>query len=115
MTYEILTGEPPHIGNTAQAVIARVLTDKPRPIRSNRSAVPEHVEAALEHALEKLPADRFSSAREFGEALQGRGAATRPRHEAHVRRTADDRRAQLDHGVPRARQRLGEEVSLTRA
>ena len=74
LTYEMLTGEPPHIGNTAQAVIARVLTDKPRPIRSNRSAVPEHVEAALEHALEKLPADRFSTAREFAEAMQGRGA-----------------------------------------
>ena len=75
VTYEMLTGEPPHIGNTAQAVIARVLTDKPRPIRSNRSAVPEQVEAALERALEKLPADRFSSAHEFAEALSGRGAA----------------------------------------
>ena len=73
MTYEMLTGEPPHIGNTAQAVIARVLTDKPRPIRTSRSAVPEHVEAALERALEKLPADRFSTAREFADALQGRG------------------------------------------
>ena len=74
LTYEMLTGEPPHIGHTAQAVIARVLTDKPRPIRSTRSAVPEHVEAALERALEKLPADRFSTAREFGDALQGKGA-----------------------------------------
>ena len=74
LTYEMLTGEPPHIGHTAQAVIARVLTDKPRPIRATRSAVPEHVEAALERALEKLPADRFSSAREFGEMLQGKGA-----------------------------------------
>jgi len=75
LTYEMLTGEPPHIGNTAQAVIARVLTDRPRPIRASRSAVPEHVEAALVHALEKLPADRYSTAREFAEALQGRGAS----------------------------------------
>jgi Tol biopolymer transport system component len=75
VTYEMLTGEPPHTGNTAQAVIARVLTDRPRPIRASRSAVPEHVEAALEHALEKLPADRYPTAREFAEALQGRGAA----------------------------------------
>ncbi len=73
VTYEMLTGEPPHIGNTAQAVIARVLTDRPRPIRSTRSAVPEQVEAALERALEKLPADRFSTAHEFADALQGRG------------------------------------------
>lgn len=74
MAYEMLTGEPPHIGSTSQAVIARVLTERPRPIRANRSAVPEYVEAALEHALEKLPADRFSKAHEFADALKGRGA-----------------------------------------
>src|SRR3990172_9064831 len=79
VTYEMLTGEPPHTGSTAQAIIAWVLTDKPRGIRSSRSAVSEHVEAALEHALEKLPADRFSTAREFAEAIQGRGAAARAR------------------------------------
>jgi Tol biopolymer transport system component len=73
MTYEMLTGEPPHIGNTAQAIIARVLTDRPRPVRHTRSAVPEQVNAAIEHALEKLPADRYATAREFAEALQGRG------------------------------------------
>ena len=74
VTYEMLTGEPPHIANTAQAIIARVLTDKPRPVRNSRSAVPEHVEAAIDRALQKLPADRFATAREFAEALQGRGA-----------------------------------------
>jgi serine/threonine-protein kinase len=74
VTYEMLTGEPPHIGNTSQAIIARVLTERPRPARTARPAVPEHVEAALEHALEKLPADRYATAREFAEALQGRGA-----------------------------------------
>jgi serine/threonine-protein kinase len=76
VTYEMLAGEPPHLGNTAQAIIARVLTDKPRPVRSSRSAVPEHVEAALDRALQKLPADRFATAREFAEALQGRGTTT---------------------------------------
>jgi eukaryotic-like serine/threonine-protein kinase len=75
MTYEMLTGEPPHIGNTAQAIIARVLTDRPRPVRHTRSAVPENIEAAIDHALEKLPADRYATAREFSEALQGRGQA----------------------------------------
>ncbi|HJR34483.1 MAG TPA: protein kinase [Gemmatimonadales bacterium] len=73
MTYEMLTGEPPHIGNTAQAIIARVLTDKPRPVRHTRSAVPEQVDAAIDHALQKLPADRYATAREFADALQGRG------------------------------------------
>jgi serine/threonine-protein kinase len=49
-----------------------MLTEKPRPIRTTRSMVPEHVEDAVMRALEKLPADRFSSAKEYAEALQGR-------------------------------------------
>ena len=69
MTYEMLTGEPPHVGSTSQAIIARVLTEKPRSIRTSRPNVPEHVEAAVERALEKLPADRWATAKEFGEAL----------------------------------------------
>ncbi len=82
MTYEMLTGEPPHIGNTSQAVIARMLTDKPRSIRSTRSAVPDYVEDAVQRALEKLPADRFSTVREYADALQGRvevGSSTNAR------------------------------------
>ena len=74
VTYEMLTGEPPHTGSTMQAIIARVLTDRPRSVRATRPNLPEHVEAAIDRALEKLPADRFSSAREFSEALQGRGS-----------------------------------------
>jgi Tol biopolymer transport system component len=73
VTYEMLTGEAPHTGSTAQAIIARVLTDKPRSMRSTRAAIPEHVEAAVLHSLEKIPADRFSTAHEFSEALLGRG------------------------------------------
>ncbi len=58
LTCEMLTGEPPHVGSTSQAVIARVLTEKPRSIRTTRPSVPEHVEATVDRALEKLPADR---------------------------------------------------------
>jgi serine/threonine-protein kinase len=76
LTYEMLTGEPPHIGHTSQAIIARLLTDKPRSVRSSRAAVPEHVDAAVAKALEKLPADRFTTAKEFADALQGRGGIT---------------------------------------
>jgi serine/threonine-protein kinase len=71
LTYEMLTGEPPHIGSTSQAVMARVLTERPRSIRASRASVPQHVEAAVDRALEKLPADRWTSAKEFGEALSG--------------------------------------------
>jgi len=71
LTYEMLTGEPPHVGSTSQAVIARVLTERPRGIRASRPSVPEHVEAAVDRALEKLPADRWATARDFAEALSG--------------------------------------------
>ena len=68
--YEMLTGEPPHTGATVQAIIARVLTDKARSVRATREMVPENVDAAIQRALAKLPADRFATAREFAEALQ---------------------------------------------
>ena len=71
VTYEMLTGEPPHTGSTSQAIIARVLTERPRSIRASRASVPAHVEATVEKALEKLPADRWPTAREFSEALSG--------------------------------------------
>jgi serine/threonine-protein kinase len=71
LTYEMLTGEPPHTGSTSQAIIARMLTEKPRPMRATRSSIPEHVEFAVQHSLEKLPADRFSTAGQFAEALRG--------------------------------------------
>jgi len=73
VAYEMLTGDAPHTGSTSQAIIARMLTEKPRSMRSTRAAIPEHVELAVQHSLEKLPADRFSTAREFADAIQGRG------------------------------------------
>jgi eukaryotic-like serine/threonine-protein kinase len=67
--YEMLTGDPPHTGSTVQAVIAKVLVEKPRSVRSQRDRVPEHVEAAIDRALAKIPADRWATAGEFCEAL----------------------------------------------
>jgi eukaryotic-like serine/threonine-protein kinase len=73
MTYEMLTGEPPHSGTTAQAIIARLMTDEVRPLTVLRRSVPTHVDAAVRHALEKLAADRFATAGEYAQALQGKG------------------------------------------
>jgi hypothetical protein len=73
--YEMLTGEPPHVGTTAQAIIARLMTEKPRPVRATRETVPEQIELAVEIALAKLPADRFSTAFEFAHALSGQPVA----------------------------------------
>jgi serine/threonine-protein kinase len=75
--YEMLTGDPPFTGSTAQAIVARVLTEAPRPILPQRHTIPPHVEAAVLTALEKLPADRFATAAQFAEALT-RPMATRP-------------------------------------
>jgi len=71
VTYEMLTGEPPFTGPTAQAVVAKALTTDPVAPSTHRRSVPEHVEAAVLAALEKLPADRFASAAEFAGALGG--------------------------------------------
>src|SRR6185369_123258 len=71
VTYEMLAGEAPFTGPTVQAIVARVMTEEPRPLHAQRKAIPEQVEDAVMRALEKLPADRWSSAREFGDALKG--------------------------------------------
>ena len=67
--YEMLTAEPPFTGANAQAIIGRVLTEDPRSLTSQRRTIPPNVEAAVQMALAKLPADRFASAKEFSDAL----------------------------------------------
>src|SRR5687768_9858934 len=69
VTYEMLTGEPPFTGPTAQAIVAKVITTDPQRLTSQRKSIPMHLEAAVLQALEKMPADRFSSAAEFSKAL----------------------------------------------
>ncbi len=74
VTYEMLSGEPPFTGPTSQAIVARTLTEQPRPLRSERKSIPPAVEATVLRALEKLPADRQGTAKEFAEGLAGQGA-----------------------------------------
>jgi serine/threonine-protein kinase len=69
MLYEMLVGEPPHTGKTAQSVLAKILTERPRSITELRATVPGHVAAAVARSLERLPADRFETAEEFVRAL----------------------------------------------
>jgi serine/threonine-protein kinase len=73
--YEMLLGEPPFSGPTAQAIVAKVMTEKPAPLSARRDTIPEAVEGAVLTALAKLPADRFGTAAEFAAALQGAGTA----------------------------------------
>ena len=77
VTYEMLVGEPPFTGPTAQAIVARVMTAEPVTLSGQRKSISPHVEDAVFTALEKLPADRFATAAEFAAALTGEGSATR--------------------------------------
>jgi DNA-binding SARP family transcriptional activator len=76
--YEMLVGEPPHTGPNAGAVLTRILTDPVRPVRATREAVPKHIDAALQRALARHPADRFPSAAAFARALAPDGAILPP-------------------------------------
>jgi hypothetical protein len=69
MTYEMLVGEPPFTGPTAQAIVAKVMTAEPAGLTAQRRSVPPGVEDAVLTALAKLPADRFATAAEFSAAL----------------------------------------------
>jgi serine/threonine-protein kinase len=77
MTYEMLLGEPPFTGPTAQSIVAKVMTEKPAPPSTRRDRISPAVEDAVLTALEKLPADRFATAAEFGAALSGTSTLAR--------------------------------------
>ncbi len=74
--FEMLTGEPPHMGKSAQQIIMKIIAEPVPAVTSLRKSVPPHIAAAVEKALEKLPADRFATAKEFAEALGNTSFAT---------------------------------------
>jgi eukaryotic-like serine/threonine-protein kinase len=69
VTYEMLVGEPPFTGSSSQAVVAKMVTEQPRPLIPQRRSISPALEDAVLTALEKLPADRFQSAAAFATAL----------------------------------------------
>jgi eukaryotic-like serine/threonine-protein kinase len=69
--YEMLIGRPPFVGASVQAILSQVIADDPIPPARQRRAIPPHVDAVVLRALEKLPADRWQTAAEFGAALTG--------------------------------------------
>ncbi|HEX5387508.1 MAG TPA: protein kinase [Gemmatimonadales bacterium] len=74
--YEMLAGEVPITGPTAQAILVRKFTETPRPLRTIRETVPEGLEQVVAKALARSPADRYASAAELAQALDGVPAAT---------------------------------------
>ncbi len=95
VTYEMLIGDPPFTGSTAQAIVAKVMTAEPVGLIEQRRSVPPPVEDAVLTALQKLPADRFASAAEFAAALVTPGTATRRITTVGGRRPAPRRLAWL--------------------
>ena len=93
--YEMLAGQPPHLGGSAQQIIMKIIAEPAPPVTTLRRSVPPNVAATLAKALEKLPADRFDSAKAFGEAL-GNASFTTADTAAYLRGTAGG------HGVPRS-------------
>src|SRR3989442_6542329 len=69
VVYEMLVGEPPFTGPTAQAILARHSLDHVSPPSIVRETIPETMEAAILRALAKTPADRFPTVMMFAEAL----------------------------------------------
>jgi eukaryotic-like serine/threonine-protein kinase len=67
--YEMLAGQPPHLGGSAQQIIMKIIAEPAQPVTAMRKSVPANVASAVAKALEKLPADRFATAREFAQAL----------------------------------------------
>jgi serine/threonine-protein kinase len=69
MVYEMLAGDPPHLGGTAQAIVAKILSEDPESVAKRRPSIPGHIDATIRKALDKTPADRFSTTARFAEAL----------------------------------------------
>jgi eukaryotic-like serine/threonine-protein kinase len=78
VTYEMLVGDPPFSGSTVQAIVAKVLTERPTAPTAVRDTIPPNVERAVLRSLAKLPADRFATAEKFAEALVAPDAGPAP-------------------------------------
>ena len=82
---ELLVGEPPYPGSTAQAVLGKIIAGDPGSATKHPPTIPAHVDAAIRKALEKLPTDRFTGAEEFAKL---RGRQLHHRAEQHSCNTA---------------------------
>jgi tRNA A-37 threonylcarbamoyl transferase component Bud32 len=106
--YEMLTGEAPHSGATSQAIIARLLTEKPRSIRAVRPSVSVHVDAAVERAGEAAGGPARDGARVHGCACGQNGhhrERSRRRDDRSARRAAQRAAPAGDRRCGRARRR----------
>jgi eukaryotic-like serine/threonine-protein kinase len=100
VVYEMLVGEVPFTGPNAIAIMARHTMELPPSIQIVRGTVPDELEGAIMHALEKVPADRFATVAQFKEALLGQGATS-----TYARRTRGYTKQQPAHASGPVRRR----------
>lgn len=83
VAYEMLCGEPPFVGPTAQAILVKRFTEPAPSVRRLRETIPEYVDDAIRRAMAQSPSDRFASATEFARALSA--VPSKARHMSSAR------------------------------
>jgi Tol biopolymer transport system component len=76
--YEMLAGQPPLTGATPQMIQARRVSETPSPLHGLRDTVPPALDHVIARALARIPADRYATASQFGQALQAALFAATP-------------------------------------
>ena len=102
VTYEMLAGQPPFTGPNSAAIAARHALDTPPSLTIMRKTVPDEVEEVVFQALSKAPVDRYETAADYADALEGclltigttsrRAVTTRPTQATLARRRTRKRR-----------------------
>ncbi|MCC7540322.1 MAG: serine/threonine protein kinase [Deltaproteobacteria bacterium] len=78
MLFEMLAGRPPFDAVAVAALLVQIMRDPPPHVRELRPEVPVELDAVIDRALDKLPGNRFSSAKSFRRALAAAGSALHP-------------------------------------
>lgn len=81
VVYEMLTGGPPFVADSPQALIARRFVQKPPSVRTTVPEIGDHIAAAVTRALSLERNDRFQTTGEFSRALSGGARSAAPREE----------------------------------
>ncbi len=70
LTYEMLAGEAPLAGRSPQITMTRRQSESPTSLTLLRETVPEPLDSVILKALARLPADRYATAGQYGDAVQ---------------------------------------------
>src|SRR3989441_283324 len=88
VAFQCLGGRVPFDASTAYELLNKHVAEPPPPLAQLRPDLPPHAYAAIDRALAKRPADRFTSVTDFVNALAGRAQqAVAPRRAALRRRS----------------------------